>query len=89
MIYLPESFVIDACISSSVRPLVAGTRNVTNATPAAHMTQNIENVPARVANTEDRGLRNGKCISMGDYRIPVLLHSIMKWNVNVTAQLQF
>ena len=51
LIYRRESFVIDACISSSVRPLVSGTRNVTNATPAAHMTQNIENVPARAANT--------------------------------------
>ena len=46
------NFVIDIWISSSVRPLVSGTRNAANATAAAQMTQNIENVPARVASTD-------------------------------------
>ena len=42
-----ETGFIDACISSSVRPLVSGTSFATNRTVKPHMLANMKNVPGK------------------------------------------
>lgn len=89
-----EDFVIDICISSSVRPLVSGTSNAVNRTDTPEMTANIENVPVSIANmdlykhentaTKRKELEGGS----GSIQIPVVLHCIMKLKAYVIIQLQ-